>query len=104
MEGDRRDFDDAARSHPRAFEDDEIAEEFSWIEMLSPRSTRCFYGEVYAAATSGMSGAELDQLLGEWKATAELEASPKIMEQIERNRGRRFLTEEEWRAVQRRTA
>ena len=80
------------------FLEDKLPEELGWIALLTPSHQRLFAGEVYAAATSGSSPKEIIELIDSWKATAELDGAPDVLAQIERNRSRQFLTEEEWRA------
>jgi hypothetical protein len=78
---------------------DEIPEDLGWITWLTPSHLRLFSGEVYAATQAGASNEEMAELLDSWKATAELDHSPELLEQLERNRGRNFMTADEWQST-----
>lgn len=79
------------------FAEDKLPEEFGWITWLSPSHQRLFAGEIYAAWKSRLPEDEVAELLARWQATAELDHSPEVQGQIERNRrSGRFTSVEEW--------
>lgn len=86
------------------FTRDEIPEELGWIAWLSPSHLRLFAGELYAATQANAGAEAIAALLDSWKATAELDSSPAVRAQIERNREHRFVSVDEWRAGKSATA
>src|SRR5665213_193017 len=89
-----------ARLRERAetiFTQDELPAEFGWIAWLTPSHQRLFAGEFYVAWKSNASESEIVELLDAWQATAELDQSPEVREQIERNRAStRWAPVDEW--------
>lgn len=88
------------------FTEDKLPERFGWIRWLTPSHQRLFAGEFYClACKKGTSEAELLRLLDAWKATAELDHSPEVREQIERNRkSTRWASADEWMTRKKHTA
>ena len=85
------------------FAEDDLPEELGWVAWLSSRHMRLFAVDLNAALASP-SVDELTALFESWRATAELDHSPELQEQIERNRrSGRFAPVDEWLA-KRRTA
>lgn len=87
-----------AESARALFTRDELPEELGWVEWLSPSHLRLFAGELYAVTRANAAPEEIAALLDSWKATAELDHAPAVRERIERNRERRFVPVDEWRA------
>lgn len=73
----------------------ELPEGFEWIGWLSPLNQRLFAVELNAALAHPVLE-ELAELLDAWKATAELDHSPELRKEIERNRQRGFKPVNEW--------
>ena len=70
-----------------------------WVAWLAPAHYSLFMAEVAQAAMAKAPREEMAGLLDAWRATAELDHAPDVQKQIERNRGLKFLTVDEWRAT-----
>jgi hypothetical protein len=64
-----------------------LAEAFPWLEFLPARDRQVFVDEfsrVIAASTELDNYAALSQVLGEWRATAEVHADPRLARRLRR--------------------
>jgi hypothetical protein len=64
-----------------------LAEAFHWLEFLPPRDRKLFVDEfsrVIAASAELDNYVALSQLLGEWRATAEVHADPRLARRLKR--------------------
>ena len=86
------------RAKNEIFRTDALSEEFGWIAWLTPTHLRLFAGEFLQAAESAkQDDVSISELLDAWKATAEVDASPEVQKEIERNRASaRFASVDEW--------
>ena len=75
-----------------------------WVTWLAPSDYTLFVEELVRAGGEKATQATLAELLDAWRATAELEHAPDVRAHIELNQGRRYMTVDEWRATQARTA
>lgn len=77
------------------FRQSEVPERWSWVHALSPLNQRLFAVELADAikqATITGDNEPLIQLVAEWQATAELDASPDVLEEVERPKERKPLS------------
>ena len=61
------------------YEQDELPEELLWINDLSPRHQRIFYGEVqheWARYCLSGNSSSLDEFFDDWKTTSEADGNP----------------------------
>lgn len=73
--------------HSPAALSDALGDAFPWLEFLPARERRLFLDEfsrVIVAAAAVDNYASLNQLLGEWRATAEIHADPKLAQSLRR--------------------
>lgn len=73
-----------------------LPEEFGWVDWLDKEHLRLFAGELHDALQRAAGDEEFEELLDAWKATAEMDHSPELQREIERNRRGRFVPADEW--------
>jgi hypothetical protein len=78
----------------RYFREEEIPASIEWVAYLSPLNLRIFAVELADGLKQAMlSGdlTELVELLEDWEATAELDAAPEVLAEIQRRKEYRSL-------------
>ena len=79
----------------RLFAEDKPAPGLEWVTWLRPHHMRLFAVELHETL-SNPSPERLAQLLEAWEATAELDRTPDVQRQLERNRSAQFDSIDEW--------
>ena len=67
-----------------------------WTRWLSQENYQVFIEELQDAATRNVDCGELQSLLDDWQATAELDHAPDLLIAFANARSRFLQTEEEW--------
>ena len=62
----------------------DLPDEFRWVLWLSPGNLQEFQKAVSVALKSNLSDEQVAELLGDWRATAELDAAPEVLAEIRR--------------------
>ena len=65
---------------------DTIPEEFGWIALLTPGNLKAFETDLARAKATNLSNEAVVELLGDWRATAELDGSPEALREIRREK------------------
>jgi hypothetical protein len=97
----------ATLERPKAkefFEKEELSDEIAWAAWLSPVHRRVFAGELWQLLAADAPDEAFEAFMSEWRATAELDRSPEVLEEIDRNRARALESVDEWRARKATTA
>ncbi len=62
----------------------DLPEDFRWALWFSPENLRAFRGAISAALSEQLSDEAANEMLEDWRATAELDAAPEALAEIRR--------------------